>query len=105
LGEKETGGRAALPIFRDVVQGIYTQGLTGTPPAFPEEMEQRITDYVAAAAAENTQDWAALEAVPVLEPAVLPARLMPALAFTPVSVTSRSPLFDPARSERRAKRP
>jgi hypothetical protein len=46
-----------------------------------------------------------LEAVPVLEPAVLPARLMPALAFTPVSVTSRSPLFDPARSERRAKRP
>ena len=47
LGAKETGGRAALPIFRDVVQGIYTQGLTGTTPAFPEEMEQRITDYVA----------------------------------------------------------
>jgi membrane peptidoglycan carboxypeptidase len=105
LGEKETGGRAALPIFRDVVQGIYTQGLTGTTPAFPDEMEQRITDYVAAATAEDTGEWAAAEAVPVFEPAVLPARLMPALALTPVSVAPRSPLFDPARSERRAKRP
>src|SRR5438067_4024824 len=50
LGEKETGGRAALPIFREVVQGIYTQGLRETAPPFPPEMEQRITDYVAAAA-------------------------------------------------------
>ena len=29
LGEKETGGRAALPIFRDVVRGIYTPGPGG----------------------------------------------------------------------------
>ena len=104
LGQKETGGRAALPIFREVVQGIYTQGLTGTTPVFPEEMEQRITDYVVAAAADEAGDWAAAETVPVFEPAVLPARLMPALALTPVILAPPSPLFDPARSDRRPKR-
>ena len=105
LGEKETGGRAALPIFRDVVQGIYTQGLTGTTPTFPEEMEQRITDYVAGAAAEDSAEWAAVETAPAFEPAVLPARLMPAFALTPVTVAPTSPLFDPARSDRRSRRP
>jgi membrane carboxypeptidase/penicillin-binding protein len=105
LGEKETGGRAALPIFRDVVQGIYTQGLMGTTPAFPEEMEQRITDYVAGAAAEDSEEWAGAETAPAFEPAVLPARLMPALALAPVTVAPTSPLFDPARSDPRSRRP
>ena len=104
LGEKETGGRAALPIFREVVQGIYTQGLTGTTPTFPEEMEQRITDYVAAAAADASEEWAAEPTIPAFEPAVLPARLMPALALAPVMLAAPGPVFDPARSERRAKR-
>jgi hypothetical protein len=67
-------------------------------------MEQRITDYVVAAAADEAGDWAAAETVPVFEPAVLPARLMPALALTPVSLAPSSPLFDPARSDRRPKR-
>ncbi|HEV7501197.1 MAG TPA: penicillin-binding transpeptidase domain-containing protein, partial [Vicinamibacteria bacterium] len=105
LGEKETGGRAALPIFRDVVQGIYTQGLTGTTPVFPEEMEQRITDYVAAAVEEDSQEWAATETAPAFEPALLPVRLMPTLALTPVTLAPPSPLFDPARSDRRSRRP
>jgi hypothetical protein len=104
LGEKETGGRAALPIFREVVQGIYTQGLTGATPTFPEEMEQRITDYVAAAAADTSDEWAAEPAVPAAEPAWLPARLMPALALAPVALAAPAPVFDPARSERRPKR-
>jgi penicillin-binding protein 1A len=104
LGEKETGGRAALPIFREVVQGIYTQGLAGTTPTFPEEMEQRITDYVAAAAAETADEWVAEPAAPVFEPAVLPVRLMPALAFAPVTLAAPSSVFDPARPERRSKR-
>ena len=105
LGEKETGGRTALPIFRDVVQGIYTQGLTGTTPVFPEEMEQRITDYVAGAAVEEeSQEWAAAETAPAFEPTLLPVRLMPTLALTPVTVAPPSPLFDPARSDRRSKR-
>jgi penicillin-binding protein 1A len=102
LGEKETGGRAALPIFREVVQGIYTQGLRETTPSFPPEMEQRITDYVAAAA-DELEGWASAETVPASEPSVLPVRLMPALALVPV-VAPLSPMFDPARSDARSKR-
>jgi hypothetical protein len=86
-----------------VVQGIYTQGLTGTAPTFPEEMEQRITDYVAAAA-DTPDEWAAESVAPVFEPAVLPARLMPAFALAPVALAAPGPVFDPARSERRSKR-
>ncbi|HYU42352.1 MAG TPA: transglycosylase domain-containing protein [Vicinamibacteria bacterium] len=103
LGEKETGGRAALPIFREVVQGIYTQGLREAAPSFPPEMEQRITDYVAAAAADELEGWAS-EAAPALEPTVLPVRLMPALALAPVVLAPSSPMFDPARSGARSKR-
>jgi membrane peptidoglycan carboxypeptidase len=103
LGEKETGGRAALPIFREVVQGIYTQGLRETAPSFPPEMEQRITDYVAAAAADELEGWAS-EASPASEPTVLPVRLMPALALAPVRLAPPSPIFDPARSGARSKR-
>jgi penicillin-binding protein 1A len=104
LGDKETGGRAALPIFRDVVQGIYAKGLTGATPSFPGEMEQRISDYVAWAAAGETEAWGSTETAPGFEPAVLPARLMPALALTPVAVTAPGPMFDPARSDRHSKR-
>ncbi len=103
LGEKETGGRAALPIFREVVQGIYTQGLRDTAPSFPSEMEQRITDYVAAAAADELEGWAS-EAASAFEPTVLPARLMPALALAPVLLAPSSPMFDPTRSDARSKR-
>jgi penicillin-binding protein 1A len=104
LGEKETGGRAALPIFREVVLGIYTQALTGTTPLFPEEMEQRITDYVAWAKADEADALASMETAPVLEPAVLPTRVMPALALTPASLPRPGPVFDPARYDARAKR-
>jgi penicillin-binding protein 1A len=103
LGEKETGGRAALPIFREVVQGIYTQGLRETTPSFPQEMEQRITDYVAAAAADELEGWASAEIVPASEPSVLPVRLLPALALVPVGAPP-SPMFDPARFDARSKR-
>ena len=104
LGAKETGGRAALPIFREVVLGIYTQALTGTTPLFPEEMEQRITDYVAWAKADEADALASMETAPAIEPSVLPTRLMPALAFTPVSLPRPGPVFDPARYDGRTKR-
>jgi hypothetical protein len=69
-------------------------------------MEQRITDYVAGAAAEDSEVWAAVEDAPAFEPAVLPARLMPTLALAPVVIAAPpSPLFDPARSDRRSRRP
>lgn len=37
LGESETGARAALPIFKEIMDGVYRQGLAGPPPEFPEE--------------------------------------------------------------------
>jgi penicillin-binding protein 1A len=101
LGAKETGGRAALPIFRDVVRGIYTQGLMGQTPQFPEEMEQRITDYVTWASAEPAEGW---EAAPVA--AAPPAALLPVRFFsavTPVALVPSAPMFDPGRAERRSK--
>jgi penicillin-binding protein 1A len=104
LGDKETGGRAALPIFRDVVQGIYANGFTGATPSFPGEMEQRISDYVAWAAAGETEAWGSKETGPGFEPALLPARLMPALALAPVAVAAPGPMFDPARSDRHSRR-
>jgi len=46
LGKGESGARVALPIFRDVVARIYRDRLAGAVPAFPEELEARITAYL-----------------------------------------------------------
>lgn len=46
LGARETGGRVALPIFREVMLKIYSDKIVGPAPAFPHQMEQRITDYL-----------------------------------------------------------
>jgi membrane peptidoglycan carboxypeptidase len=46
LGAKETGGRVALPVFRELMLKIYRDGIVGPAPAFPNQMEQRITDYL-----------------------------------------------------------
>ncbi len=43
LGNGETGARVALPIFRAVVARIYRDRLVGAIPAFPEDLEARIT--------------------------------------------------------------
>jgi membrane peptidoglycan carboxypeptidase len=55
LGEKETGGRAALPIFRDILVRAYKGGLVGAVPTFPREIEEGIDEYlfVQAALAAN----------------------------------------------------
>ena len=47
LGEKETGGRAALPIFREIVLRIYKAKLVGPVPKFPREIEEGIDNYLA----------------------------------------------------------
>ena len=47
LGPKETGGRTALPVFRDIMQHVYAAALLGTPPRFPRDMEERIDAYLA----------------------------------------------------------
>jgi penicillin-binding protein 1A len=46
LGDRETGARAALPVFRDLVGSIYTQGLIGSPPRFPPSIEEGIDTYL-----------------------------------------------------------
>ena len=55
LGSDETGARAALPVFREVMLKAYGEKLVGRAPRFPAKMEQHIdeflkTDVVVAAA-------------------------------------------------------
>ena len=47
LGRGETGGRTALPVFREIVRRVYAAALVGAVPQFPREMEDRIDAYLA----------------------------------------------------------
>jgi penicillin-binding protein 1A len=51
LGPNETGGRVALPIFQELMLKVYSDRLAGPAPAFPPQMEQRITRYLQGAMA------------------------------------------------------
>jgi len=46
LGAKETGGRVALPVFREIMLRAYRDKLLGPVPNFPSEMEQNIKAYL-----------------------------------------------------------
>lgn len=46
LGGMETGGRAALPVFREVMLRTYQAKLVGPAPSFPAEMEKNIDAYL-----------------------------------------------------------
>jgi penicillin-binding protein 1A len=46
LGGMETGGRAALPIFREVMLMTYQVNLVGPVPSFPANMENNIAEYL-----------------------------------------------------------
>jgi penicillin-binding protein 1A len=46
LGATETGSRLALPVFRELMLKVYGDALVGPVPAFPDQMEQRITRYL-----------------------------------------------------------
>lgn len=50
LGERETGARAALPIFREIMLRVYQEQLAGKAPPFPREIEDGIDRYLAALA-------------------------------------------------------
>jgi len=54
LGEKETGGRAALPIFREIMLRVYQDKLVGPAPHFPREIEEGIDRYLATQALMQT---------------------------------------------------
>jgi len=47
LGPKETGGRVALPVFKQLMLKVYREKLVGPVPEFPAQMEQNINDYLA----------------------------------------------------------
>jgi penicillin-binding protein 1A len=46
LGGMETGGKAALPVFREVMLNIYRAKLVGPVPSFPADMENNIAEYL-----------------------------------------------------------
>ena len=51
LGDKETGGRTALPIFREIMLRAYRQELVGPVPEFPRAIEEGIDQYLVGQAA------------------------------------------------------
>jgi len=63
LGEKESGGRAALPIFKEIVSKAYGRGLLGDPPRFPEPIEHAIDEYLASPGRLGTENQWALQSV------------------------------------------
>jgi len=46
LGAGETGGRVALPVFKEIALRVYAEKLVGPAPLFPVEIEQSINDYL-----------------------------------------------------------
>lgn len=46
LGAGETGGRVALPVFKEIALRVYAEKLVGSALQFPSEMEQSIKDYL-----------------------------------------------------------
>ena len=46
LGPKETGGRVALPVFKEIMLRVYREKLAGPAPEFPAQMELNINAYL-----------------------------------------------------------
>jgi len=46
LGQQETGGRVALPVFKEIMLKVYGEKLVGSVPEFPPEIERSITIYL-----------------------------------------------------------
>jgi len=47
LGSQETGGRLALPVFKELMLKVYREKLVGPVPTFPAQMERNINTYLA----------------------------------------------------------
>jgi penicillin-binding protein 1A len=65
LGDKETGARAALPVFREIMLRIYQGKLAGAVPQFPREIEDGIDDYLRSQAEITALIEAAADEPPV----------------------------------------
>ncbi len=62
LGGNETGGRLALPVFQELMLGLYRGTIAGAPPSFPAQMEARITSYLSGGAPALVVEEAASQA-------------------------------------------
>jgi penicillin-binding protein 1A len=61
LGSRETGGRVALPVFREVMLRVYRDQIVGPAPVFPAEIEERISLYLQCEALARSDAVAAAE--------------------------------------------
>jgi penicillin-binding protein 1A len=55
LGSMETGGRAALPVFREIMLKVYQEKLAGPVPVFPADLESNIDAYLSGDRARQEQ--------------------------------------------------
>jgi penicillin-binding protein 1A len=46
LGSRETGGKVALPVFKEIMLRVYRGNLVGPAPEFPARMEESITAHL-----------------------------------------------------------
>jgi membrane carboxypeptidase/penicillin-binding protein len=53
LGPKETGGRVALPVFKEITLRVYRERIAGAAPEFPAQMEQIINNYLKSGSVEG----------------------------------------------------
>jgi penicillin-binding protein 1A len=60
LGPKESGGRVALPVFKEFMLRVYRENLVGPVPKFPAQMEQNINDYLAGGSVASGESLSAL---------------------------------------------
>jgi membrane carboxypeptidase/penicillin-binding protein len=82
LGDQETGGRAALPIFREIMRRVYRDELVGPVPEFPPAIEKGIEAYLARQAApEGGREEPS-------QPAFVARLIAPPPAVPPVTFTS-----------------
>ena len=73
LGPQETGGRVALPVFKELMLRVYREKLVGPAPTFPAQMEQSINAYLAGDSVVTGESVSALN--PPNPPAPLSVRV------------------------------
>ena len=54
LGSRETGGKVALPVFKEIMLRVYRGNLAGPVPEFPARMEESITAHLRGDSPDNT---------------------------------------------------
>ena len=73
LGSQETGGRLALPVFKELMLKVYREKLVGPVPEFPAQMERNINTYLAGGSNAEGESLTGLK--PSNPPAALSVRI------------------------------